>query len=96
MWKEQVDAAAVQVDGLAEMFFGHGAALDVPARAARGGAGRTGPLNRAIIGFPRLPEGEIADVLLLVGIGGLGLAEEHGAELELPLLHPRESAVAWK
>src|SRR5664280_1269112 len=35
MRKHQIDAAAVDVEGLAEMLPGHGRALDVPARPAR-------------------------------------------------------------
>ncbi len=79
---------------LAEVFAAHGAALDVPAGAAGGGAGGAGPLHVAIFRFPGLPEREVGAVLLLVGVGGLGFAGEGGADLEFAFLHAGEGAVA--
>ena len=74
MGKEQVHAAGVQVDRVAEDRLAHRAALDVPARPALRRAGGPGPLaRRRPLGLLCLPEREIAHVVLMVGVeGGVG------------------------
>ena len=89
--EKQVHPAGVQVDGGAEQRLAHGAAFDVPAGAALGGAVRAGPFDVAVLGLVGLPEGEVADVFLFVGVGGLGL--EGGADLQLAFFDPGERAV---
>ena len=62
--EEVVDAARVQVERLAEVLHGHRGALDVPAGAAAPPRGV--PADRSVRRLPRLPEREVADVLLVV------------------------------
>src|SRR5271157_3284581 len=62
MRKDEIDAAGVDIQRLAEVLDGHHGALDVPARAARTD-GRV-PKHLAFLG--RLPEGEVAGVGLLI------------------------------
>jgi hypothetical protein len=57
----QVDAAAVDVDGLAQRLVDHRRALDVPARAAR--APGAVPLGLVLLG--RLPQHEVGGVALV-------------------------------
>ena len=71
--EEEIHAAGVEVDGVAEDRFAHRAALDVPAGAAGAGGAGAGPLNVAVFGLVGLPEGEVAGVFFFVGVGGLGL-----------------------
>ena len=59
---DQVLAACVQVNGLAQMLAGHGAALNVPA----GAAVAPGALPVGLAGLSRLPDCEIGGVLLQV------------------------------
>ena len=67
--EEKVHAARVEVDRLPKVLLDHRAALDVPARAPSGGSARPGPLNVAVLlGLEGLPEGEVADVVLVVGV----------------------------
>ena len=67
----QVDAAAVDVEGLAEVLAGHRRALDVPAGPAR--APGAGPRRgRGLGGLAALPQGEVARVALAAGVGVLG------------------------
>ena len=60
----QVDAAGVDVQRFAEIFHGHGGALDVPA----GTAGADARLPEMFAGFGRFPESEIAGVVFFVAI----------------------------
>lgn len=60
VWEDEVAAAAVDVDGLAEVFRRHGAALDVPAGAAL--APRA--LPERLAWFRGLPEREVERALL--------------------------------
>ena len=82
--EDQVDAAAVDVEGLAQVLPGHGRALDVPAGAAgRGDA--AGAVPGRLAGLRRLPQDEIHRVLLVgrdVDAGtGLHLVEGTAGEL---------------
>ncbi len=60
--EDQVLTAGVQVDGLAQVGAGHGAALDVPA----GAAVALGAFPGGLAGLGRLPDGEIGGVFLQV------------------------------
>ena len=60
--EDQVLTAGVQVDGLAQVLAGHGAALNVPA----GAAVAPGALPVGLAGLGRLPDCEIGGVLLQV------------------------------
>ena len=60
--EDQVLAAAVEVDGLAQVGAAHGAALNVPAGAAHA----VGALPGGLAGLGGLPDGEIGGVLLQV------------------------------
>src|SRR4029077_13756044 len=62
MGEDQVDAAAVEVEGLAEVLHAHRRALDVPAGTPRSPGGLPGGLAR----LDRFPEAEVAHVLLAV------------------------------
>ena len=62
MRKNQIAAAAMEIKPATQIFMGHGAALDVPARPA--GAPRAVPERFA--GFGALPEGEIHGMTLAV------------------------------
>ena len=64
MGEDVVDAAAVDVDGLAEKSGRHGAALDVPSGTPL--SPRALPSDGSILGDPGLPEGEVGDGFLLV------------------------------
>src|SRR4051812_24733574 len=67
----QVDAAAVDVEGAAEVLLRHRRALDVPAGPAAS-PGR-GPRRRRRLGLlPALPQREVARVPLSTGIRVLG------------------------
>src|ERR1700693_318319 len=84
MRKNVIDAAAVNVDLIAEQRGGHCAAFDVPARAAA--TPRTFPADVAIFFIPRFPKREIANVLLVVFVvlyaaGRLQLGEIEMGEL---------------
>ncbi len=70
--EKQVDAAGVEIDGLAEMLFAHRAALDVPAGAPR--SPRAVPGIGAVLGLVRFPQRKVCRVFFLVGIDGLRLA----------------------
>ena len=64
MRKNEIDAAAVNVEGLAEMLPGHGRALDVPARPARRlDAGRRRPAW--LVRLRRLPQHEVLRIFLV-------------------------------
>ena len=84
--EDQIDAAAVDVDALAEMDFGHRRAFDVPARTA--------PSPGAVparLGFVRgLPQDEIGRVLLV------GRDLDPGAGDHLLAVAPRQRAVAFE
>src|SRR5436190_23194273 len=62
MREDQIDAAGVDVERLAEVLHRHRRALDVPARAARADRG----LPRGLARFRALPEREVPDVVLAV------------------------------
>ena len=68
----QVDAAAVDVEGGAEVLAGHRRALDVPAGAAGTPRGRPGGGLRLGLLLPPLPEGEVARVALAARVGVAG------------------------
>jgi hypothetical protein len=68
----EVDAAAVQVEGGAEMLQGHRGALDVPARTTF--APRAGPVVVAVLGLVGFPQGEVGGGLAVVLVGVVGLA----------------------
>ena len=84
--KDQVDSAAVDVDGRRpQQPHGHRRALDVPARPARSTADVPGRLAR----FRRLPEHEIAHILLRIRVGVHARAGLHAGVIEtreLPVL----------
>src|SRR5439155_3802837 len=61
VWKLQVQAAAVDVERLAEEAHAHGDALDVPTGAAR----PPGTVPLRLARFGSFPEGKIARVALL-------------------------------
>jgi len=83
--EHQVDAARVQVDGrLAEQAQRHRGALDVPARAA----GPHPEVPGRLAGLRRLPEHEVACVLLVVVVG-----VHAGARLDAFVVQAREAAV---
>src|SRR5258706_1629764 len=63
MRKSQIDAAGVQVESLAQIFHGHGRALDMPTWPAASDAGVPGRFFGFVWGFP---ESEVARVFLLV------------------------------
>ena len=65
----QVDAAAVQVEGFAEIMRAHRGALDVPARTAF--APRAVPEIRPVFGLARLPQREVGDVFARVFVRGV-------------------------
>ncbi len=60
--EDQILSAAVQVDGLAQMGAAHGAALDVPARAAHA----VGAFPCRLAGLGGLPDGKVGGVFLQV------------------------------
>ncbi len=65
--EHEVFAAGVEVEGVAEVFGGHGGALDVPAGAAGAEGGLPGMFADAVGGgFDGLPEGEVAGGVLVV------------------------------
>ena len=67
----QVDAAAVDVERIAEVAPGHRRALQVPARSAGAEVGR--PLGAVrLAGLVTLPEGEVAGIVLAARVGVLG------------------------
>ena len=68
----QVDAAAVDVEGVAEVLVGHRGALDVPARTTRAPRGRPGGGLRLGGLLPALPEREVARVALAARVGVRG------------------------
>jgi len=72
----QVDAAAVQVQGLAEVMDAHGAAFDMPAGAAL--APGAGPAVVAVLGLGGFPEREVGDAFAVVFVGVVGLASAVG------------------
>ena len=92
--EEQVHAAGMEVDGVAEVLFTHGAALDVPAGAALAPGRR--PEVIAIVGFVALPEGEVGAVFFFVGVVSLGFAGKGGACTELALFDAGKRAIAGK
>ncbi len=71
MRKDQVEAAAVDVERLPEQRVRHRRALDVPARPA--GAPRRRPLR--LVGLRELPQREVERVLLL--LAGLDASADH-------------------
>src|SRR5258706_6586337 len=62
MRKNQIDATGVQVKSLAQIFHGHGRALDMPTSPAASDAGVPGRFFGFVWGFP---ESEVARVFLL-------------------------------
>ena len=64
MRKEIVDAARMQVERLAQILHGHRRTLDVPAGTPP--APRRIPSDRTVRRLPRLPQGKVPDVLLVV------------------------------
>jgi hypothetical protein len=85
--KAQVDTAAVDVEGVAEVAPGHRRALQVPARPAVAVGG--GPLG--IVGLAELvalPEGEVTGVAFAARVGVLGRGH-------VVQRLPGERAVGW-
>ena len=66
----QVDPAAVDVEGVAEVAAGHGRALEVPARSTGAVRGGPGGGDRLVL-LVALPQREVADVLLAARVGVL-------------------------
>ena len=62
--KHVVDAACMNVEALPQVFHGHGRTLDMPARAAATPWGI--PPYIAIVLIPGLPDGEVANCILLI------------------------------
>ena len=60
--EDEVLTAAVEVDGLAQMGAAHGAALDVPARAAHA----VGAFPCGLTGLCSLPDGKVGGILLQI------------------------------
>ncbi len=81
--EDEIDTAAVEVEGFAEVFANHCGTLEVPAGSAFAPGG--GPEIFAILGAAGLPEHEVADALFFVfiGIGALCL---RAAELQLAFI----------
>ncbi len=77
--EDVVDAAAVDVEGRAQVFLAHGRALDVPARSAP--PDLRVPERLALLG--RLPEGEVVDALLVVLVGVAAAARPAVLEVDL-------------
>jgi len=71
MRKDQIDAAQMQIESLAEILHRHGRAFDMPTRPATADAGFPGGFALFRRGFP---EGEVASVFLLVLVGVNALA----------------------
>src|SRR6185295_8220951 len=90
--EEQVNPARVQVDRFAEVSADHGAALDVPARATT--TPRAVPHDVAVLWLPRLPQREVAAVLLLVGVGRGDPRFRPG--MRRALGQARKAPVGWK
>ena len=84
MREDEVAAAAVEVEGITEIFYGHCRALDVPA----GTPLSPRALPRGFTGLCRLPEGEVHRVLLrLVDLNAcsrLHVFEAASAEATVP------------
>src|SRR5690606_7467083 len=82
----QIHAAAVDVEGVAEILAGHRRALDVPAGTTA--APRRGPRRgaRLLLRLPALPEREVAGVTLATGVrvgGGLHVLDLLAGELSV-------------
>ena len=77
MGEDQIRAAAVNIEGIAEVFFGHGGAFDMPA----GTAFAPGAFPIGFAGFRRFPQREIEGISLLLAHGdsGAGLHFVDGA-----------------
>ena len=86
--EDQIHAAAVQVDRrFPQQPQRHGGALDVPARPA----GSDPEVPRRLAGLGRLPQDEVARVLL-----GIRVAVDAGAGLDALVVEPRELPVLGK
>ena len=68
----------MKVDGVAEVLFAHGAALDVPAGAAGGSAAGAGPLDVAVLGLVFWRNYPPAVAGMMVMLTGDGMAEVVG------------------
>ena len=88
----QVNPAGMQVDRFAEVSADHRGALDVPAGAIT--TPRAFPCDVAVLWLPRLPQREIATVLLLVSVGRGGWRCCPGVKLALG--QARNAPVGWK
>src|SRR5689334_24521722 len=64
MRKREIDAASVNIQRFAEIFHGHGGALDVPA----GAAGADSSFPEMLAGLRRFPEGKIARAFFFVAV----------------------------
>ena len=85
MRESQIDAAAVNVQRVAQIFHGHGGAFDVPAGASR--ADRR--LPEMFAGLGRFPQGEVARVVLVVAIHVHARAGLHAAHVDFRKLAVR-------
>ncbi len=80
--EDEVLAAGVDVEGLAEVGHAHGGALDVPPGSAGAPWGLPGGADPAVDVPGGLPEGEVADVALFVLVGGHALAAADRGEVD--------------
>ena len=85
--EEKINAARVDIEGLAEVLHRHGRALDVPARAAF----PEGRLPRGLARIFELPEREIAHAPFVVFVGG-----DARAGFEAGCLYARELAIGFE
>jgi len=69
--KDAIDAARVQIETFAEVFHGHGAALDVPAGPSLAPGRR--PAVRAVFGAGGFPQGEVGGAGPVVFVGLLAV-----------------------
>src|SRR5258706_10962371 len=65
MWKDQIFAAGMQVEGLAQIFHGHRRALDMPSRAPRTDL----RLPKCFARLGRLPQREVARLFFVESVG---------------------------
>ena len=82
--EDEVFAAGVEVEGVAEVFFDHGGALEVPAGAAISPWGF--PEVFAVFFAVCFPEDEVGNTIFLVFVGGISSGGLGFAEVELALV----------
>ena len=89
MREDVIDAAAVDVDLIAEQRHGHRTALDMPAGTTRS-PGRV-PFHVAVCFVPSFPQCKIADVFLIVFVMLHAACRLQPCEIEV-----RELSIIWK